>query len=130
MDKMLKDINLITLPLAILLNDIANTNTETIPPKQFASRSKTVYRELLDGLQVYLFDDNLYMLNHYFEARDALKELQERISECIKILTCSVAESYEVKQIQNEGRLRQANHISSQLSDLIAFIQPDNLLKL
>jgi hypothetical protein len=124
MNKTLKDINLITLPLAILLNDIADTKAELIHPEQFAGRSKIIYKELLDGLQVYLFDDNLYMLNHYFEARDALKILLDRAEE--------LATYHSVlsgKTDVSPYRAGQAMFLSSQLSDLIAFIQPDNLLK-
>ncbi|MDR6782703.1 hypothetical protein [Pedobacter africanus] len=124
MKQALKDINLITLPLAILLKDIANTNEELIHPEHFASRSKVIYRELLDGLQVYLFDDNLYMLNHYFEARDALKILLDRAEELATYHSQLIG-----KPDVSPYRAGQAMFVSSQLSDLIAFIQPDNLLK-
>jgi hypothetical protein len=120
----LKDINLITLPLAILLNDIANINEELIHPEQFAGRSKVIYKELLDGLQVYLFDNNLYMLNHYFEARDTLKLLLDRAEE----LATYHSESSGKPDV-SPYRAGQAMFVSSQLNDLIAFIQPDNLLK-
>lgn len=124
MKKTLKDINQITLALALLLNDIANTSVELIHPEQFASRSKAAYRELLDGLQVYLFDDNLFMLNHYFEARDALKLLLDRAEEL-----ATYHSELSGKPDVSPYRAGQAMFVSSQLSDLMAFIQPDNLLK-
>lgn len=131
MNQIIKDINMITLPFVLLLKDIADTGAELMHPDEFSRRNQSAYKTVLEGLRDYLFDGNQYMLNQYFEARDALQGLLDRAEELgsdrIKILTCSAAESYEVKQVQNDGRLGQAMYISSQLVELLNLIHPKNL---
>jgi len=122
MNKTLKDINMVMLPFAILLKDITDTGAELMHPDEFSRRNHSAYKTVLDGLREYLFDGNQYMLNQYFEARDALQGLLDRAEE--------LATRYSELTSQAEPspyRAGLAMFISSQLVDLLSLIHPKNL---
>jgi hypothetical protein len=123
MNQTIKDINIVTLPFVILLNDIADTNADLMHHDEFSCRNLSAYKTVLEGLREYLFDGNQYMLNHYFEARDTLKLLLEQAGGRIRVLLPASAGM----TIKDDERISQAMHVSSQLAELLEFIHPKNL---
>jgi len=106
-----------------LLNEIGDIKSELIKPDDFAESSQYAYRILLEDLEDYLFEDDVYHLNRYQEMNDQLELLIAKAA-----VTISIHKEITGNLDISPYRASLAIYVSTQLSETLALIHPDNIL--
>ena len=107
-----------------LLNEIEDIKSELIKPDDFAERSHYAYKVLLENLETYLFEDDMYHLNRYQEMKARLDILLANADQIITI-------HKEITGNLNISPYRAglAMYVSTQLTEALNLIHPDNVVK-
>jgi hypothetical protein len=107
-----------------LLNEIGDIKSELIKPDDFAERSHYARRVLLEEMEAYLFERDVYHLHRYQELKGQLDLLLARANEAIAIHK-EITGNLDISPY----RASLAMYVSTQLSEALAIIHPDNMVK-
>jgi len=107
-----------------LLGEIGDIKSELIKPDDFAERSQYAYRILLEDLENYLFEDDVYHLNRYQEMQDQLELLIAKAG-----VTISIHKEITGNLDISPYRASLAMYVSTQLNEALNLIHPDNIVK-
>ena len=105
-----------------LLDEIGDIKRELITPDDFAERSLDTYRILLEDLENYLFENDVYHLNRYQELKEQLELLLAKADAIIAIHK-QITGNLDISPY----RASLAIYVSTQLSEALEVIHPDNI---
>lgn len=107
-----------------LLNEISDIKSELIKPNDFAERSNYTYKVLLEEMEAYLFEGDVYHLHKYQELKSKLDLLLARANEII-VIHKEITGNLDISPY----RASLAMYVSTQLREALVIIHPDNMVK-